>query len=663
MRRLVPSRPLESHSSAEAAEEPKSTRTRTLGVLFVHGIGEQRQGDTLVRYGDSLACWLTRWLSKGTEVDPGSAAAVSVLEADLEPGGSSSAQATITIGDPVDRRWLLAESWWAETFRAPKTRPLLMWLLTILPYMLLEQFFAPLSRAAYLRTHPNAKRHGRSGRLWTVARYVTSALLLFAALPLAGVGIVLVALLLVPMLVPIERVRNLAKTAALKLANTLGDSFVLTSSPLQFDAMTARVARDLEALAGQVDEVAVVAHSQGTAVAYEAIKNYERPDQLRLFVTVGQALEKLAGVRELRKEPRRFRYVCAWLGVVCFYLLVAFTTRGIVLLATSGSAHNDELLADYALASVGLLGFAFMLSHLIGILKAARNWSPEAIELPLSDPVVDARPPLEWINYYASADPVSNGPLFEQERPLWMTEVEVWNHASILSDHTSYAACPDGFLGLLAIDLLRQQEVDPELTADWSTRVRDALRRRWWRVWWLSASRVLAAVGAVAGAISIWSRGHLEDVGGVLSFVKGGVHYVSLPVRNALGLSRDVIGDTTLTGIILVALVVAAGYLLLVALWKQWEAVDLRGFFSRGDRPPAPLGGVPFGLFVTSLALVTTLAVFVIVLGTYPTTGHDLVSVWLWALLSVPVAGAVVAWVLRRATRERVPEAPAAVPT
>jgi hypothetical protein len=655
---LVPSQPPSISVPAEVSPEPE--RTPTLGVLLVHGIGEQRQGETLIRYGDALACWLTRWLSKGAEIDPGNAAAVSVRKADLEPGDSASAQVTLTIRDPVGREWLLAESWWADTFRAPKARPLLIWLLTILPYMLLEQFFAPLRRAKYLRDHPGDQEI--SGRLVTFGRYAAFVLLLLAALPLAGIGIVAVALLLVPMLIPIDRVRDLAKAAALKLANTVGDSFVLTSSPLQFDAMTCRVARDLENLAAQVDDVVVVAHSQGTAVAYEAIMNYERPERLRLFVTVGQALEKLAGVRALRREPRRFRYVYAWLGVVCFYLFVAFTTRGITLVTTSGRAHSAELLVDYALASIGFLGFAFMLTHLIRLIGEARAWEPGPIELPSSDPQLDPRPPVQWINYYASADPVSNGPLFENERPGWMTEVEVWNHASVLSDHTTYVGCQDGFLGLLAVDLLEQQ-AGSEITDGWSDELERALRRRWRRVTWLAASRSLAAVGALAGAISIWSRGHLKDVGEVVSFVRNGVHYVSLPLRNTLGLSRDVIGDTTLTAIILVSLVVLAGYLMLVSLWKQWEAVDVRGFFSRSERPPPPLGGVPFAIFATALALVTTLAAFVIAFGTYPTSLHDLTSRWLWSLLSIPVAGGIVAWALWRKGRDPVPEAPAAVPS
>ncbi len=35
-----------------------------LGVVFVHGIGSQRQGDTLVTWGDAIQQWLSDWASR-----------------------------------------------------------------------------------------------------------------------------------------------------------------------------------------------------------------------------------------------------------------------------------------------------------------------------------------------------------------------------------------------------------------------------------------------------------------------------------------------------------------------------------------------------------------------------------------------------------------------
>jgi len=35
-----------------------------LGVLFVHGIGEQRRGETLTQFGEPLLAWIDTWLRR-----------------------------------------------------------------------------------------------------------------------------------------------------------------------------------------------------------------------------------------------------------------------------------------------------------------------------------------------------------------------------------------------------------------------------------------------------------------------------------------------------------------------------------------------------------------------------------------------------------------------
>jgi hypothetical protein len=42
-------------------------KKHALGVLFIHGIGEQQRGDTLLRCAEPLADWLQKW-SEGAEV-------------------------------------------------------------------------------------------------------------------------------------------------------------------------------------------------------------------------------------------------------------------------------------------------------------------------------------------------------------------------------------------------------------------------------------------------------------------------------------------------------------------------------------------------------------------------------------------------------------------
>ena len=149
-----------------------------LGVLFVHGIGEQLQGETLTHFADPLSSWFTRWLTKNEEVEPGQeVSGVALSDTELAPGASTPAHTLMTVPDPLGKRpdttWLLAESWWADTFRPPKTQTLLIWVLTILPYMLLEQVSVPLRRSRVLRRKKFSSRwrSWRDGRAsaWRVA--------------------------------------------------------------------------------------------------------------------------------------------------------------------------------------------------------------------------------------------------------------------------------------------------------------------------------------------------------------------------------------------------------------------------------------------------------------------------------------------------------------
>src|SRR5205085_2626815 len=106
--------------------------------------------------------------------------------------------------------------------------------------------------------------------------------------------------------------------------------------------------------------------------------------------------------------------------------------------------------------------------------------------------------------------------------PAWLEEVEVWNRASVIRDHTSYADMPDDFVGCLSERLLRA--ADPA-AAD--TDLRNRLHRaRWqsrWRVWWLAALRLLSLASATADVVSIFLNHKLDDIGGRVTWFE---HFV-----------------------------------------------------------------------------------------------------------------------------------------
>src|SRR5207249_4006489 len=51
----------------QVGEPAAPTKEYDLGVVFVHGIGSQVQGGTLMQFGEPLFRWLFRWFGDGTD--------------------------------------------------------------------------------------------------------------------------------------------------------------------------------------------------------------------------------------------------------------------------------------------------------------------------------------------------------------------------------------------------------------------------------------------------------------------------------------------------------------------------------------------------------------------------------------------------------------------
>jgi hypothetical protein len=591
-----------------AATEPPQ-----LGVLFVHGIGEQRQGETLVQFADPVSSWVVRWLSRGALVEAGigdvdDAGHVVVSGTQLEPTDDAPARAVMVMNAPPDAElggrteWLVAESWWAETFRPPKTTTVILWLFVVLPYLLLEHTFVPLSRS--FRTWRSSKTHG-----WKYAvagvRTLGFALFFVASLPIAAVAEVFVSLLLVPLLIPVPALRDFAKNAVVKLSNTLGDCFVLTSSTVQFDAMVRQVAHDLAWLQSQAGTVAIVAHSQGAAVAHEALRAYGGAQRLSLFATVGQGLAKLHRVRALRRTHKTTGFGLAWLGLVGIYVVMALSARVVV------SVVRGEV--SWVVTALWLAGIVAVALPYAVFRRFMRDSASEEQAL-LFPPGTG---PGEWVNYYASLDPVSNGPLFGEPRPA-VEEIEVWNHSSMVSDHTSYTKSPDDFMALLVMKLFSKVggAASPATIA-----VIDRARWcRWWRVWWLSASRLVVLASGAIAAYGV--RHRLDSIGARITghtpdFVTTIVHTLAKPVR-AMYLIGDV-SSATLVGAVTVAVLFAAAYVVIALLWRSWDGKEVSQFFARqeGYVTANRFGGLHFVVFVASLLALLVVAIVIAVTGNY----------------------------------------------
>jgi hypothetical protein len=596
------------------------------------------QGETLVQFADPLSSWAVRWLSHGALGEPGIGHAdddghVLLSGTRLEPDDGAPARTTMIVNPAAAEQlggrteWLLAESWWAETFHPPKTTTVILWLFVVLPYLLLEHTYVPLNRS--FRLWRSSRTHGLNYVLAAV-RTVGFALFFVASLPIAAVAEVFVSLLLVPLLIPVPALRDFAKNAVVKLANTLGDCFVLTSSSVQFDAMVRQVARDLAWLESQVGTVALVAHSQGAAVAHEAIREYGRAKDLSLFATVGQGLAKLHRVRALRRAHKTTGFGLAWLGLVGVYLVMALTARVVISLG-----RGEVSWVVTALWVAGMVAIAVPYALFRRFMRDSAREERALLFPPENRPA-------EWVNYYASLDPVSNGPLFSDPRPE-VQEIEVWNQASMLTDHTSYTKNADDFMALLATKLFSRVGGAP--SAETLATLKRARWRRCWRVWWLSTSRFVALASGVIIAIGV--RHRLNSIGERIightpEFLRTIVHAIAKPVR-AMYLIGD-LSSATLVGIATVAVLLAAAFVAVAILWSTWDGRDVSRFFARRAdyATTGPLGGTQFALFLASQFLLLAVAIFIGVTGRYAAVWNFAREHVIWSLVVLAAIAVVV---------------------
>jgi hypothetical protein len=245
-----------------------------------------------------------------------------------------------------------------------------------------------------------------------------------------------------------------------------------------------KIARDIDWLAEKCDTLAIVAHSQGAALAHDALRR-AHPPELAAFVSLGSGIQKLLRLRLAFHDGRT---------------LVAYAWVAPALVAIGGAVAGLELSradTNWWLTAVALLGSLAGLLLLAGAVVKLRR--PDSYESHLRLP--GAGTEFRWLDLYASADPVPNGPS-SPSRCDWLDEQEVFLHASLFRDHTAYIRDDEAVLALIAQQL---SEPFAELCFDEQERqlVDDACWRRRLRTRTLSAGRILIAAATLASGLPL----------------------------------------------------------------------------------------------------------------------------------------------------------------
>ncbi|MDE3220774.1 MAG: hypothetical protein KGO23_15510, partial [Nitrospirota bacterium] len=341
-------------TKAAATTESKAE----VGVLFVHGIGEQPKGDTLTRFGDPIIDWIERWLRR----NDGSLRMDHSTLNTRGPTVMTPAHACFTTYSKPSqtmKTWIFAEAWWAEEFQRPPLGELALWLLTRGPWLILKHFSMP--------------KHWGWWQLCSVIFFPISVIIAFMFQ-------MIVFTCLIFAIIPIENVRATIARILLKVTGTIGDSYVWTESEIQRGAIITSVQRDLNWLSSKCDKLLVLAHSQGVAVAHKVLKSANDP-RVDLFISFGSGLRKLHQL-EIETEDRGYPS----LAVGLFVLILGALIIASITIETEGWIWLIRAIA----------AFCVTVTFIIWLLEK----DPDASKLKLQD----ARKGIKWINLFATSD-------------------------------------------------------------------------------------------------------------------------------------------------------------------------------------------------------------------------------------------------------------------
>jgi hypothetical protein len=614
--------------------EPKPYR---VGVLYVHGMGEQNQGDSVTEMGDALTDWLRRWLA------PVEKSVFKIREAKLRTGGQvlggqpdhpigGQAHASVTISDeskepPTRQEWRLAESWWATTFRQATFFELVTWAFSAGPWLIASQ-------RAGLQNRFRTAATSNQGAVRTALNSVAMLFLtLVAAVVASAVTPVFLALLIFS-LVPIPALTDFVRALAKNLTGSFGDLLILVRSPVRFAAMAEQVRGDIADMSALCDRVIVLAHSQGSAVSWHAIRrNAEQHPaeraQIDLFLSFGQAFRKLKSLYLVQTGPGRRKVTFFGLATLTTVLLLVagFNGAGILGVILSSRSGLGAIFSDPARNIwwvVGaLLGVVIVQELLVRLANENDQNGEREVQAEIKA-VQKAMPGFRWLDLWASADPAPNGPLLA-DLPEDVESYKIRNIGSTFLDHAIYWSNRTVFVSAVAFAAASLAPPSPIGTQERIPEaLRDAARIRGLRVTMLLASRVLFLL---AFPVTLWAaRNHLSGWGAAL------LRWVdSLPLPDWFTGWPAIVNGFVAAGVVAII-----GLLLWWLTGKGWDIVigaDEGAFFGR--RPAVRWSALQVGWLIGALLLPTAVMAG---LSIYLDNWSVFLAYLILALVAVPIS-------------------------
>ncbi len=288
-----------------------------MGVLFVHGIGQQSESSCLREFSAPILAWLGDWFADNT----GERLVLSESQlsyGDPTAGHPAHLEVTVPSAGPElpAESWVFAEAWWASRLEAPALLTMTAW-----SFGALWRVAGQLAFAAVRRWRDVLKHVARGGRdpdsagqrlvagLGILIESTSQLLLAVGYLVGAAAGYLLLLPVIVAALLPIPPLQNFLLLRVLRpfLLDFVGDFRVYALDEVQGLHIRRAVEDAIDWLAAEADcdAICVIAHSQGAVVAYDAIANgrARANDRVTKLITMGGALNR---AWELADRVERF---------------------------------------------------------------------------------------------------------------------------------------------------------------------------------------------------------------------------------------------------------------------------------------------------------------------------------------------------------------------
>lgn len=570
----------ETRNLIEPSDLPEPASRADLGVLFVHGIGEQARGETLVQFGEPVLDWVRDWVRVRGEPDRYIAAPLSARIREPLTDHGAPAHAEVLVGEIKDgvtqgQQWLFAEAWWGAQVLPPSIAEFTAWLLSRGGWTLLLHMHQVWVRPLAGIRQPRWMYVGRvlvSGSMITLLWLVASGLMNLLLLLCALVAVV-----------PIGRLRGIVYAVLRALAGVIGDAYLLIRSPTQAAAFGQTVTQALRWVRDRACSVVVVAHSQGAAIAHAALR-LNTQTRVDGFVTVGAGIVKLEALKRFERRPAWDRAAPILAPPLVILALLAWT-RGRPLLLPEAAAFFAPMFVSIIAATV----IGGLWTSVVEVLAELREQAGEKVSLR------ETRPDLIWCDIASTHDPVSAGNLSDWFDPdtIGVEAHRIPVLRSFLSDHTRYWQARASFMPLLARVLDRCTGGKLLRIADDDHRLVEARRRHDFdvrllaRAQWLNlAALVLPIVFAHqrmidgASAVRSWmapadtelrDRAPLVVVDAALRWVEDALRWIAHVFGGDAALSKAAVVNFAAAAFGFVVLILAWSRIA-QPLWQAWSA-------------------------------------------------------------------------------------------